>query len=198
MRGLSTAFPIMRPGLSRSYGGRRHEAGHKASDGSSPTAVPPPPVREGKIPLRSGDLSLPCHRPHEADELASDRGADDRRLLSASAERAVASGKPALCLPCDLSHSRRRSLQPVELRFADPRWVSIGPSALDQHVAHSPVSGLGNAAAPDRVAGRTFAGYEAEIAHELTWVVKPTHVADLGGERHGYDEVDTAQGLERS
>ena len=49
MRGLDTAFPIMRPGLSRSYDGRRHEAGHKASDGSSPAVVPPPPMREGRF-----------------------------------------------------------------------------------------------------------------------------------------------------
>ena len=46
MRGLVTAFPSVRPGLSLSYCGRRREAGHKASDGSSPAVVPPPPVRE--------------------------------------------------------------------------------------------------------------------------------------------------------
>jgi hypothetical protein len=46
MRGLATAFPRVRPELSRSYGGRRREAGHKASDGSSPAVIPPPPVRE--------------------------------------------------------------------------------------------------------------------------------------------------------
>ena len=50
MRGLGTAFPILRPGRSLSYGGRRREAGHKASDGSSPAAVPPPPLRERPMP----------------------------------------------------------------------------------------------------------------------------------------------------
>jgi hypothetical protein len=49
MRGLDTAFPIVRPGLSRSYDGRRPMAGHKASDGCSPAVIPPPPVREGRI-----------------------------------------------------------------------------------------------------------------------------------------------------
>jgi hypothetical protein len=33
MRGLDTAGPIVRPGLSLSYGGRRHRAGHKAGSG---------------------------------------------------------------------------------------------------------------------------------------------------------------------
>jgi hypothetical protein len=33
MRGLDTAGPIMRLGLSLSYGGRRHRAGHKAGSG---------------------------------------------------------------------------------------------------------------------------------------------------------------------
>jgi hypothetical protein len=46
MRGLGTAVPSIRPGLSRSYNGRRLKAGHKAVAGHSPAAVPPPPVRE--------------------------------------------------------------------------------------------------------------------------------------------------------
>lgn len=46
MRGLNTAFPIMRPRLSRSYSGRRHEAGHKADDGRSPAVALPPALRE--------------------------------------------------------------------------------------------------------------------------------------------------------
>jgi len=54
MRGLATAFPIVRPGLFRSYCGRRSIAGHKASDGCSPAVVPPPPMRE--VQVRFGDL----------------------------------------------------------------------------------------------------------------------------------------------
>ena len=51
MRGLVTALPIVRPGLSRSYSGRRLEAGHKASDGHSPAVVPPPPLHEDDAAL---------------------------------------------------------------------------------------------------------------------------------------------------
>lgn len=54
MRGLATAFPIVRPGLLRSYCGRRSNAGHKASDGCSPAVVPPPSMRE--VQVRCGDL----------------------------------------------------------------------------------------------------------------------------------------------
>jgi hypothetical protein len=46
MRGLGTAFPSIRPGLSRSYSGRRLKAGHKADVGHSLAAAPPPPLRE--------------------------------------------------------------------------------------------------------------------------------------------------------
>lgn len=46
MRGLATAFPIVRPGLFLSYCGHRRFAGHKASDGHSPAVVPPPPMRD--------------------------------------------------------------------------------------------------------------------------------------------------------
>ena len=46
MRGLDTAVPIERLGLSLSYYGRRPMVGHKASVGYSPAMVLPPPVSE--------------------------------------------------------------------------------------------------------------------------------------------------------
>ena len=49
MRGLDTALPIERLGLSLSYYGRRPMAGHKASVGHSPAVVLSPPVREGEM-----------------------------------------------------------------------------------------------------------------------------------------------------
>uniref|UniRef100_UPI00197CF22C hypothetical protein n=1 Tax=Mesorhizobium sp. GR13 TaxID=2562308 RepID=UPI00197CF22C len=49
IRGLATAFPIVRPGLLLSYCGRRSIAGHKARNGHSPAVVPPPPMCEGYI-----------------------------------------------------------------------------------------------------------------------------------------------------
>lgn len=87
MRGLATAFPIMRPGLFLSYCGRRSEAGHKADDGYTPAVVPPPPMREVQVrcgDLRSDRLRLPCNGPHEATQLAGDGGTNHRRSLSSS------------------------------------------------------------------------------------------------------------------
>ncbi len=60
MRGLATAFPIVRPGLFRSYYGRRSSAGHKASDGCSPAVVPPPPMREGASSMRRPTICPPA------------------------------------------------------------------------------------------------------------------------------------------
>ena len=45
IRGLDTAFPILRPGLFLSYYGRR-SCRPQSANGSSPTVVPPPPMRE--------------------------------------------------------------------------------------------------------------------------------------------------------
>src|SRR5215212_8457937 len=46
MRGLATAFPSVRPGLSLSYCGRRLGRPQNV-DGGSPAVAPPPPMREG-------------------------------------------------------------------------------------------------------------------------------------------------------
>lgn len=53
MRGLATAFPIVPPGLSQPYDGRRREAGHKASDGRSLPWPAPADARE-EMPAAAG------------------------------------------------------------------------------------------------------------------------------------------------
>ena len=45
IRGFDAAFPILRPGLFLSYCGRR-SCRPQSANGSSPTVVPPPPMRE--------------------------------------------------------------------------------------------------------------------------------------------------------
>lgn len=59
MRGLDTALPIERLGLSLSYYGRRLIAGHKASVGRSPAVVLPPPVREEDACDQAGCATRP-------------------------------------------------------------------------------------------------------------------------------------------
>lgn len=51
IRGLDTAFPILRPGLFLSYCGRRSYRPQSAN-GSSPTVAPPPPMREKWVVTR--------------------------------------------------------------------------------------------------------------------------------------------------
>lgn len=116
MRGLVTAFPIVRPGLFLSYCGRRSFASHKAVDGCSPAVVPPPPMRE--VQVRCGDLRfdrlrLPCNSPHESGQLSGNGGANHCRPLSSCGQHTIASRQPALRLPRDLSYFRWRFLQAV-------------------------------------------------------------------------------------
>ncbi len=114
MRGLATAFPIVRPGLFLSYCGRRSFTGHKAADGCSPAVVPPPPMRE--VQVRRGDLRfdrlrLSCNSPHEPSQLSGNGGANHCRTLFSGGQRTISSGQPALSLPRDLAHFRWRLLQ---------------------------------------------------------------------------------------
>src|SRR5258708_7425087 len=117
---------------------------------------------------RSGRLGLPSNRPHEADQLASDGCADDRCLLAPGDQRPISRGQPRLGLPGDLADLRRRLFESVELHLADLWRESVRPRALDDELANPAVAGLGDAAAPDGVAGGTFAPNPAEIGHQLS------------------------------
>lgn len=70
--------------------------------------------------------------------------------------------------------------------------MTIGPRTLDQHMSNAAVASLGNAAAPDRVAGGPFAWHQAEITHQLPGIVEASYVPDLGGEGYCDDQIDTA------
>ena len=93
-------------------------------------------------PWRSGHLRLLADRPHEADELTSDGGADDGRFLSPRAQRGIAGCEAHLRFPGELPHLWRRLLEAVELAVADARRVTVGPRALDQKAADPRVAGL--------------------------------------------------------
>src|SRR3712207_9144552 len=75
--------------------------------------------------------------------------------------------------------------------------MTVGPSTLHQEVAHAGVAHLRDRAAPDRLAGGTFAGYEAEVTHELARALEPPDVTDLDDERRRGHEIDAAQHLQR-
>ena len=57
--------------------------------------------------------------------------------------------------------------------------MSIRPGAFDEEAANAAISGLGDPSLPYGISGRTFAGHEAEVSHELARVVEPRDIADL-------------------
>lgn len=71
MRGLDTAVPNMRLGLTLSYSGRRPMAGHKAFAGYSPAADLPPPVREGDVISQAGWATRPTDHMNPASSRAT-------------------------------------------------------------------------------------------------------------------------------
>ena len=74
--------------------------------------------------------------------------------------------------------------------------MDVGPSAFDEASSGAAIAGFGDAIAVDVVAGRSFGGREAEVSHELAWVLKAPRIADLDQERRGGDEADATHGLE--
>lgn len=70
-----------------------------------------------------------------------------------------------------------------------PEADDDGPGRSPQHVPHPSVAGLVDSTSLDSVAGRAFAGHEAEMAHELAGILKTAQDADLGDEVYGRDQA---------
>lgn len=125
--------------------------------------------------------------PHEANKLPRDRSADDGRLFSTCTECAVSGCKASLRFPRDLPYAWWRGFNFVELLFADPWRMAVGPGTFDQQMPHTTIACLGDAAAPNRVARRAFTWSETEIAHKLTRIVEAAEIAELRGTGNGHD-----------
>lgn len=188
MRGLVTAFPIVRPGLLLSYCGRRPAPATKRLTGIPlPLSRLRPCAMMSKHLRRLGCVRLSGDGPHKADQFTGDRGANHGRSLASRRQLPITSCQTALRLPGNLAHLRRRLLKPIQLCLTNPRRMTLGPCALDQHMADPAVAGLGDTAAPDRLAGRALARDETEITHELARALETAHLADLGRKCHGDD-----------
>lgn len=114
MRGLATAFPIVRPRSAPIL--LRASAllpATKRLTGIPSAVVPPPPMHDDKKGARSGCLHLPGNRPHEPDQFTGDSGADHRRSFAARSRLPVAGRQAALRLPSNLSYCWRHLLEPV-------------------------------------------------------------------------------------
>lgn len=76
-----------------------------------------------------------------------------------------------------VSHRHRRwafsASLPKWLLHTDRRSMTSGPGALDQPMADAAILRLGDATPSACLAGRSFAGDEAEISHELTRALEP-------------------------
>jgi hypothetical protein len=59
------------------------------------------------------------------------------------------------------------------------------------------VAGLGDAAATEPLAAGVLRRHQAEVAHELAWVIETVEVTDLGHQPDGADHIDAAQRLQR-
>ena len=115
IRGLATAFPIMRLGLFLSYFGRRFlPATNRLTD------IPLPwfrlrPWARMLPPLRRRGQAARLRRdgPHEAGQFTGDRGVDHCRTFAARGQLSVAGRQSDLGLPCYLTHTLRCLLQLV-------------------------------------------------------------------------------------
>src|SRR5215472_14801748 len=121
--------------------------------------------------------------PHEAGQLAGDRGGDDIGGLAAARELAIARAQSELCLPGDLADRLGLRLLPEQQLAADPGRKTVAPGRLDQQPAGRAVAGLGEAATSDAGAARMLAGHQSEIGHQLPRIGKAREVAQFGNQR---------------
>jgi hypothetical protein len=83
-------------------------------------------------------------RPQKSGHLASNGGDDDSRpLLADRCKPAIPTTQANLGLPGDIANWFRNPLQALLQRRADPSFIPICPSALDQNPASAPVAAQG-------------------------------------------------------
>src|SRR2546421_308857 len=128
--------------------------------------VPLTPLgRPALLGHRTGGSDRAVDGPDEPRELARDRGDGDGLQLAPSDQRPVTPVQATLRLPGDLANRTRGSRDLLLFLLAYPRRMLIAPGAFHQHTARAPVTGLGDRAAPDLVAGRMLRWHQAKISH---------------------------------
>ena len=116
-------------------------------------------------------------------------------FFARGAEAAITSAQTHLRLPGDVTHWLGQPFEPRSQGLADPRWITIGPSRLDERSPRSPIAGQSEALPSDCVACRAFRRDKPEERCELSWRVEPAHVADLSGKGHGHEKRSATHGL---
>ena len=124
-------------------------------------------VQSGTISTRAassrGDLM--GDRPEERRHFPGDGGGDDSSPFAPCDELAVATAEAQLRLPGDVAHRFRQIACAVEQRSAH--------RTFDENPPGPAVAGLGDPAAPHRVAGGAFRRHQPQVAHHLPRVVEP-------------------------
>ena len=123
-------------------------------------------------------------RPYEAHHLACDGDIDDIGGLAARAQPTISSAEPNLRFPPNVTNDFWQRLNAVDLVTTDARFHSVSPGAFDQRAPGVGVAGLGDTAASDGFATRSFARDQAEIGHELAWVREACEVAHFRDQHH--------------
>jgi hypothetical protein len=112
IRGLDTAFPGFRPGLSLSIARASVKTGHKTFAGSSPAAALPPVMHEIILTISvlrcyARWLDFAGDGPDESRHFASDCSHRDGWLFPLDNQSAIARTKPDLSLPGNVDHRLR-------------------------------------------------------------------------------------------
>ena len=139
IRGLGTASPLVRPGASRSYCGRRHGRPQSVRREfpcrrPAPTAAQPYGRRAGEVrcgALRRCRLHLAPDRPDKACQFTGHSRDRYGEQLAAPRQSTVAGAQSGLRLPGDVLDGCGQPLEHIVLHRARAGRMPVGPGTLD-------------------------------------------------------------------
>lgn len=100
-----------------------------------------------------------------------------------------------LGFPPDILDGLGSVLQAQLEMAADLGWITIRPGPLNEGSAGERVPGFGDGPLAAVFATGVLSGRKAEIAHELSGVLKTGQIPEFSDEGDGHRELDTAHGL---
>jgi hypothetical protein len=134
--------------------------------------------------------------PDKGGQFAGDGDGDLVLVFALVHQGAVAFAESDLRLPADVLKGLAEFFEAQLQMPADLGRIAVGPGALDQDLAGVGVAGFGDAALTALPAAGVLGGGEAEIAHELSWIIETGQVAEFGDERDGGEELYASEGLD--
>ena len=101
-----------------------------------------------------------------------------------------------LCLPADILDGLAEFFEAYLQLAADLGRIAIGPGAFDEGLAGMAVTGFGDPALTTLTGAGIFARCQAEVAHELSWVIEACQVTEFGDDGDGGEELYASQCLD--